>query len=252
MLAYISVNSAKLPVSASLGGAKANADNYSVVPQNPLVVSDVAKGLIANDINVYGVSVVTQPAKGTLALNANGTFTYTPDSSWTATSAPTTTDTFSYRGERQSELNGCVTLTLAQQATVVENAAGITVNNIDVHVHYGDVSGDSKSWRAFRGFGRRRVSTLGGDLVGGAASGGSATPISACSLTAPVAPCVNVDAAGGFNAIVSAPGTLRVHVRGTELARHDRAAPATVTLVVPDREAVSRLVLSTAPITRRW
>ena len=75
MLAYININAAGLPASASLGAAVANADTYnSIIAGQTLTVSDPAKGVIANDINVFGVKVVgTVPG---LTLNLDGTFTY--------------------------------------------------------------------------------------------------------------------------------------------------------------------------------
>ena len=93
MLAYISINGAALPSSPALAPATANPDTYSSVlgASKPLVVSDPSKGVIANDINVYGVKVLTPPTKGTLTLNANGTFTYLPNAGWTSP------DTFVYQ-----------------------------------------------------------------------------------------------------------------------------------------------------------
>jgi hypothetical protein len=104
MIAYIGVNGAGLPVtqgSGVLGAAKANSDTYdSLVAGQPFSVTDPSKGVIANDVNVYGVTILKAPANGTLTCNAqpqntvasicrNGTFTYTPTG--TATS-----DSFTY------------------------------------------------------------------------------------------------------------------------------------------------------------
>src|SRR6266436_8660954 len=54
------------------------ADKYAYAPGVTLKVSDPGKGVIANDINVYGVQVSTLPGAGTLTLYPNGTFTYVP------------------------------------------------------------------------------------------------------------------------------------------------------------------------------
>ena len=39
---------------------------------------DRGKGLISNDINVYGVVLLTPPTNGAVTLNSDGTFTYVP------------------------------------------------------------------------------------------------------------------------------------------------------------------------------
>ncbi|WP_165065993.1 Ig-like domain-containing protein [Paludisphaera rhizosphaerae] len=68
-------------------------DAYSFRPGSTLVVA--APGLIANDKDPDGqaitASLVTPPAHGSLTLNANGSFTYTPTTGW---SGP---DSFTYR-----------------------------------------------------------------------------------------------------------------------------------------------------------
>jgi len=115
MLAYIGVNGAGLPVVAGTPGsifaaAVANPDTYnSLVAGQPLTISDPAKGVIANDVNVYGVTLLAPPTSGTLscpamlgvlqetaasqpqAICANGTFAYTPNAGSSATS-----DSFTY------------------------------------------------------------------------------------------------------------------------------------------------------------
>jgi hypothetical protein len=125
MLAYLGINGAGLPNAAGLGAATANPDAYSVVPGNTLTVSDLSKGVIANDVNVYGVKVATAPTQGALTLNANGTFTYVPNSSWSGG------DSFAYCGNNVAATNplpqACATVTL--NAATIEGSTGISVND---------------------------------------------------------------------------------------------------------------------------
>jgi hypothetical protein len=117
MLAYISVNGAGLPaLPAASTTVVARADNYnSVVTGNTLVVSDPAKGVIANDTNVSGVQLVGTVAG--LTLNANGTFTYT--------GAPTS---FTYCANGSVTGTTCssgITATVTLGAAPIEAAGGI-------------------------------------------------------------------------------------------------------------------------------
>jgi len=122
MLAYIGINpSAGLPAAGVFGAAVARADTYSsVVPGQTLTVSDPSKGVIANDTNVYGVKVLSGPSEGTLVLNANGTFSYTPIAGWTSP------DTFVYEANGSSSIIATVTLNSA----TIENGSGITCSNL--------------------------------------------------------------------------------------------------------------------------
>jgi len=137
MLAYIGVNGAALPVTSSTGvfaTAVANPDTYqSLVAGQPFSVSDPSRGVIANDVNVYGVSLLTLPGNGTLScplpgspatgqsICANGTFTWTPIG--TATS-----DTFTYCAN-----NGFVAATTTTTASCTTTSAKVTLGaNTDV------------------------------------------------------------------------------------------------------------------------
>jgi hypothetical protein len=139
MLAYISSNGSQLPVAAGAGvfaAATANPDTYSAVvpcvaatpqpPCTPLVVSDVSKGVIANDVNVYGVAIATQPTNGVVTLNANGTFTYVPNPG-------TGSDIFGYcaNGAAPGTTGVCTTVTLG--ATGLKG--GPTANAITYNAH---------------------------------------------------------------------------------------------------------------------
>src|SRR6266513_182028 len=88
MLAYISVNGAALPTSGAFSAAAttavANPDSYYLVGGKTLVVLDVGKGVVANDVNVNGVQALVAPSAGTLALNPDGTFTYCANGAVTA------------------------------------------------------------------------------------------------------------------------------------------------------------------------
>ena len=140
MLAYISVNGAGLPAATgAFAAAVARADTYnSLVGGQTLSVSDPAKGLIANDTNVFGVAVSAtvcsgappttptascSPAGGTLTLASNGTFSYVPNSG-------TTSDWFAY----QANGNGPFAVVTLGKA-VIESASGIVVNNISFNAN---------------------------------------------------------------------------------------------------------------------
>jgi len=90
MLAYVSVNGAGLPGAAALTAAVARADTYnSLIRGQHAGRVDPGKGVIANDTNVNGVTLLAGPTNGTVTLNRDGTFTYVPN-------AGTTSDSFTY------------------------------------------------------------------------------------------------------------------------------------------------------------
>src|SRR2546421_13063179 len=80
--------------------AVANPDSYYLVGGKTLVVLDVGKGVVANDVNVNGVQVLAAPSAGTLALNPDGTFSYVPNSA-------TTSDSFTYCANGPVTAGGC-------------------------------------------------------------------------------------------------------------------------------------------------
>jgi len=125
MLAYISVNGGTVAAASAFGSVVANPDTYnSLLAGQTLTVSDPSKGVMANDVNVYGVKVSTLPANGTVTLNTNGTFKYVPTG--TATS-----DSFGYcaNGTTLGAIGAiCTTVTLGPAS--LEAASGIVMNNI--------------------------------------------------------------------------------------------------------------------------
>src|SRR5438132_1642516 len=133
MLAYIGVNGAALPTggafSAAATTAVANPDSYYLVGGKTLVVLDVGKGVVANDVNVNGVQVLVAPTAGTLGLNPDGTFSYVPNSG-------TTSDSFTYCANGTVTAGVCssgisTTVTLAAcTGSCLEAGTGITMNPI--------------------------------------------------------------------------------------------------------------------------
>jgi hypothetical protein len=102
----------------------ANPDTYAYAPGVTLSVTSPGKGVIANDVNVYGVQVSTPPGAGAVTLLPNGTFTYVP----TGSSA----DSFGYcaNGTTLTSIPSmCTTVTLNASATA--NAANAPVANPD-------------------------------------------------------------------------------------------------------------------------
>src|SRR2546430_3901960 len=228
MLAYIGINSAGLPAASALAGATATADTYSVVTGVTLTVSDPGKGVLANDINVFGVKVLGTAPTG-LTLNTDGTFTYT--------GAPTS---FTYCGNGTTSGAACALVSL--NAATIEPGSGI---------HVGP---------------KTYTSTLAGSLSIKPA-GVLATPWSSACTPTPTAPChdydaagyplsiatstvaasqgltVTMDANGGFNASVGAPGTYTFNYNAQNSQGTVSSAAATVTLIFPTASNLSVTVL---------
>jgi hypothetical protein len=183
MLAYISVNGAGLQAAPAFANAKANPDTYnSVVPGQTLTVSDPAKGVIANDINVYGVSLLgTGPANGALTLNSNGTFTYVPNNTWTTS----TTDTFVYYANNNPAIFATVTL----GAAPIEDGSGIICTASTYTSTVATILKISPP----------------GILAGCTDAKGYPLTVNPASVSGFTG--LSVDANGGFNAVVTAPGT---------------------------------------------
>jgi hypothetical protein len=134
MLAYIGVNGAGLPSSGAFGSGAttvtANPDSYFVVTGQPLVVADPGKGLISNDVNVYGVQVVGTAPAG-LTLNADGTFTYSG-------AAPTSSSPimFTYCGNGATAGSACAQVTLAAcTGTCLEGAGNLTATTLSYNAN---------------------------------------------------------------------------------------------------------------------
>ncbi len=87
----------------------AYADSYSLEEDLPLTI-DAESGVAANDVDADGgtltVTVVDSPSHGTLALDSDGSFTYTPEDDYYGT------DTFTYTASDGTDQSNEVTVTL--------------------------------------------------------------------------------------------------------------------------------------------
>lgn len=223
MLAYISVNGAGLPASAAFSAnitaaATANPDSYFVVGSNTLVVSDPAKGLLANDINVFGAQVIVGGVPGTVAgltLNADGTFTYT--------GVPTS---FTYCGNGQTAGAACATVTLAAcTGSCQEAASGITAGNSTYTAN-----------ATFLKIQPPGILAAAKDLAGYPLTVNAVTGTSA-GLT------VAVDPNGGFNASASAAGTytFQYTAKNSQGTVSASSGTVTVTFLAPSGVEISVL-----------
>src|SRR5690606_28351239 len=95
----------------SLDGNRAPAardDSYTVAT-NGVLSTTTTNGVLANDTDADGntqtAKLVTGPAHGTLTLNPNGSFTYTPTQGFAGT------DTFTYRSNDGSANSNVATVT---------------------------------------------------------------------------------------------------------------------------------------------
>jgi hypothetical protein len=231
MIAYIGVNGAGLPVAAGsgvFGAATANPDTYNLmVAGQPFSVSDLSKGVIANDVNVFGVTLLSGPSSGTLSCNAqpqntvagicrNGTFTYTPNTGSTATS-----DSFTYCAN-----NAYVPATTTTAASCSSTALTATVT-LGASTLAGNPSAVNQTYTAASATYIKIQSP--GLLLGN--SDPSGLPLSVVVPTTLPAGVV-MDAKGGFIATVTS-GTASTSFPYTVQNSQGRTASGTVTVSFP-------------------
>jgi IPT/TIG domain len=265
MLAYISVNNTApgngLPVAAGSGifaAAQANADSYPSVAACgstatsciPLVISDVSKGVIANDVNVYGVNLLTAPTHGTLTctslgngLCANGTFTYTPSPGF-----PSSGDSFTYCANNgftpASGTTAASCSSAALTATVTLGASSLSGNPTAIAQSY------TSKMATFI-----KIPSP-GLLVGNSDPNNLPLSVVASSVTLPActnpitAACGNVDPNGGFTLALPTPSTppttvstatFSYKLQNSQGAQSTASGTVTVTFPVPSNLKVNVL-----------
>lgn len=118
------VATVSLTVAAVNDAPKVVNDSYSTAANTALTVNAV-NGVLKNDSDVEGssltVAAVAQPANGTLTLNANGSFTYTPDAGFSGT------DTFTYRANDGTANSAVATVSITVSAP--SNSPPVAVND---------------------------------------------------------------------------------------------------------------------------
>jgi hypothetical protein len=223
MLAYLGVNGSKAPTAAAPAVAAANPDVYnSLVAGMTFTVSDPSKGVLANDVNVFGATLLTTTANGTVTLNRDGTFKYVPAGTGTS-------DSFSYcangsvtGGVCSSGITATVTLGPcgADAKCVLELASGITLFD------------DSYTSSVATALSIKPPGILANDVDGAGypltvalSAGNAPVPSAGLSLT--------VDPNGGFNASVANPGTYTFTYKAQNSQGTISSGSATVTLVFP-------------------
>jgi VCBS repeat-containing protein len=98
-----------ITVNPAIQPPTANADSYSTAFNTPLTIA--AAGVLSNDTDPQNKSltatVATQPANGTVSLAADGSFTYTPNSTFSGT------DSFTYTVSNGTATSAAATVTIA-------------------------------------------------------------------------------------------------------------------------------------------
>ena len=161
-----------ITINGTNDGPVAGDDSYTTTEDTPLIIA--APGLMANDTDIDGdtltTSIVNGPTNGMLTLNADGSFTYTPNSDY---SGP---DFFTYQ---VSDGNGGI-----DTATVVINVNSANDNPVAVNDSY-QVAEDG-------------VLTIGGDGVLTNDSDADGDSLSASLVSGPANGSLSLNADGTF------------------------------------------------------
>ena len=140
-------------------------DTYTTTQDTPLTVP--APGVLGNDTDVDGgtltAALVTGPANGTLTLNADGSFTYTPAAGFSGT------DSFTYQASDGTAASAPATVSLTIEAATTTEASvlgtdgtDVVIVTLDANVVTVTLNGVTKT---FTGLTHLDISGLGGDDV---------------------------------------------------------------------------------------
>ena len=101
-------------------------DDVYVTPVDTQLVVLAGEGVLANDTDPEGdpltAILVTTPVNGTLTLNTDGSFTYTPNAAFTGV------DTFTYKANDGTDDSNVATVTITVNALPVANDDSYTTN----------------------------------------------------------------------------------------------------------------------------
>ena len=150
----------------------ATSDSYSL--NEDAVMTVTASGVLANDIDVEGsaltAALVTGPAHGTVALNANGSFVYTPTANYNGS------DSFTYAANDGTDTGNTATVALtvasvndaptATPSTIVIASPGIRTFAV-ADFGYADVDGDALDHVEIRSLPTSGDLTVFGSTLGG-------------------------------------------------------------------------------------
>ncbi len=241
MLAFIGANGGTIPTSSALGAAAAHDDSYNVLlgtAGQVVSVSDPSKGVIANDVNVYGVTLLTNPGNGTVTLNRNGTFTYT--ATGTASS-----DSFTYCA------NGTVTGGICSSGvTATVTLAGNSVASAGVSCGAIGFASTVAGYYTINPPGVLAACTDAANLTMRVQGTTATAPVSvAMSGPAGATGTAVIDANGGFQASVSAAGTYTFPVSAVNSLGLGAPKAGTVTITFPSATGLTVNVIDGADKT---
>jgi uncharacterized repeat protein (TIGR03803 family)/VCBS repeat-containing protein len=145
----------------------ASHDGYSITEDAALIVDEAS--VLANDTDADGNTLtavlVTAPAHGTLTLNADGSFTYTPAPDYTGP------DSFTYKANDGSVDSNVatvsITVTAVNDAPVADDQILAAAEDTATPIQLGasDVDGDSLTYRIVAGPGHGTLSGTAPNLV---------------------------------------------------------------------------------------